>query len=322
MNVGGYNQFDLKDNNIKLHKESYRFQSARAALYCYLMSSNVKLIYLPNYLCESIITPIKSLGIDIKFYNIDVDFLPVAINDMLKVENAKILLINYFGLMGQEINKIVKCNENKFIVDNSQALFDEHISGTTTIYSPRKFLSIPDGGFLITDEQINFPSDYYDSSELTGHLFLRAAGFVSEGYQKFLKAERNLEEFTPLRMSKISEYMINSIDIEYVVNARVNNFLFLERELKDLNQIKFNCDSRSGAPLCYPLKFNYNIKNMHLALVRQNVFLPRYWFSSSNGKVGKDMYENSLFLPIDERINNIDIAKIISLINVMRKKYE
>lgn len=312
MAIGGYNQLSLTDLNTVLHPEAYCFQSARAALYAYLNETKVKVIYLPNYICDSIIPAIKALHIQIEFYEINAKLEPeININNLDK-SNSKILIINYFGLLDEKINKITALEAELFIIDNSQALFCEHIEGTTSIYSPRKFLGIPDGGYLFTSKNIAMPTEHFDASKNSGHLLLRAAGSVQEGYTRFLEAEQALDSFSPKKMSLISEHLIKCTDINNIKEKRQTNYKFLYEKFKSLNQLQIPLNQQ--VPLCYPLILTFDISIICRQLVDSEIYLPRYWRSEYSGKIGQDMFERTLFLPVDERIATNDLLHLIEII--------
>ncbi|WP_335921476.1 hypothetical protein [Shewanella chilikensis] len=312
MSIGGYNQLCLRDLKTTIHENSYRFQSARSSLYAYLLADNIKLIYVPNYVCDSILPAIKALGVRIKFYSVDKRLLPIDINLNERDENTKILIINYFGLLDDDIKKLVKQSPTQYIVDNSQALFSNHICGSVSIYSPRKFLGIPDGGFLYSPVNVLLPDEYFDSTNSIAHLLLRPAGEVQNGYQKFLAAECLLDDFLPKRMSQISEFLVRCIDIDSIKAKRRQNYLTLSESFDSINE--FNAPLNSQVPLCYPLKLTLNVGSICKKLIEYSVYLPRYWKSDYNQGIGLQMYNNTLFLPIDERLSKQEINDLVTAV--------
>ncbi|MGI2095724.1 hypothetical protein [Shewanella glacialipiscicola] len=319
MAIGGYNQLPLISLNTQLGAEAYQFQSARAALYAYLNAAKIKTLYIPNYICDSIFPALKSLTVDIKFYSVNEQLLPVICPKLTNKSNSRILLVNYFGLLNEQVKTLTALEPELFIVDNSQALFCEHIDGTTSIYSPRKFLGIPDGGLLRTAEKINMPETQYDASENVGHLLLRAAGDVQAGYVRFLAAEQALECFIPKEISVISAHLIKCADINVIKKMRRRNYEILYNKFKSLNQLQFPVNDH--VPLCYPLKLGVGVTSICRTLIDKAIYLPRYWRSDYSGEVGTSMFENTLFLPIDERLSEDNIYALSDIIE-QRIEYE
>ncbi|KPZ52378.1 hypothetical protein AN391_03709 [Pseudoalteromonas sp. P1-13-1a] len=312
MSIGGYNELNLHNRNTEIQPSAYQFQSARAALYAYLNATKIKTLYVPNYICDSIFPALRALSVEIKFYSVNEQLLPIDYPKLTKKSDSRILLVNYFGLLNEQIKTLTAIEPGLFIVDNSQALFCEHIEGTTSIYSPRKFLGIPDGGFLRTAEKISVPETRYDASENVGHLLLRAAGDVKAGYARFLSAEEALECFIPKRMSVISAHLIKCAGINAIKEKRQRNYRLLYTEFKSFNQLDLPIDNQ--VPLCYPLQLAFDITSICNEFITKSIYLPRYWRSDFNGDVGRAMYENTLFIPIDERISSDELKNLIKLI--------
>ena len=312
MAIGGYNQLPLISLDTQLGAEAYQFQSARAALYAYLNTAKIKTLYVPNYICDSIFPALKSLTVEVKFYSVNEQLLPVSCPKRINKSDSRILLVNYFGLLNEQIKTLTAVEPELFIVDNSQALFCEHIEGTTSIYSPRKFLGIPDGGFLRTATKINMPEALYDASENVGHLLLRAAGDVQAGYARFLAAEQALECFIPKKISVISAHLIKCADINAIKEKRRRNYKVLYNKFRSLNQLQFPVNDH--VPLCYPLKLGSNVTSICRALIDNAIYLPRYWRSDYSGDVGVNMFENTLFLPIDERLTVDNVYTLSDII--------
>lgn len=297
--IGGYNQIRL--NNIKndLLPDVGLFQSARAALYTYLKTAEIESIYLPTYICDSIIPCIQQLGIKIIWYSLDSKLLPTTIPKL--ANNECLLIVNYFGMNYNLISKLNFQQNDKIIIDNSQSLFSPHIPGTTSIYSPRKFLGIPDGGWLVTELEVDRPNKVWNSEENISHLLMRDAGLVEEGYKKFIEAEAALNDFTPHQMSKLTKHLIRCSDVNEIKIKRRVNYEYLYNALQDINEINFPLDD--NVPLCFPLHFKEDINPVHKKLVSNNIFTPRYWIGKFNDSFSNTLYQNTLFLPIDERVS-------------------
>ncbi|MCF2901349.1 hypothetical protein E5N72_04235 [Pseudoalteromonas sp. MEBiC 03607] len=317
--IGGYNQITLPSLNTCFQPNVCEFQSARAALYAYLEAKKIEMLYLPDYICDSIFPAIESLKIEIKFYSVSELLLPKQ--QFLNIDDvrSRVILVNYFGLLTKPIKEFVNQNPRLFIVDNSQALFAEHIEGTVSIYSPRKFVGIPDGGYLLASCDIPMPNERFDSSPYLSHLLLRASGDVSKGYEKFLSAERALDSFYPKRISQISSYILASTNKEKIIHSRKSNYEYFQRKFDEAN--KLNLPLNDQVPLCYPLKLDFPVNEICEALIKKSIFLPRYWPSKYNGEVGMGMFDKTLFLPIDERLNykkieflSNEISKVVGIL--------
>ena len=318
--IGGYNQLSISNTNSHIHTRALKYQSARAALYAYLQAANVQTLYVPNYICDSIFPGLKALNIKIYFYSINQFLLPKKHLTVNGDKSAKILLVNYFGLLDKALKYELGDNPQAYIIDNSQALFCEHIEGTTSIYSPRKFFGMPDGGLLQTPLNISPPQKLYNASANLKHLLLRATGHTQEGYKEYLKAEKALECFEPKAMSSISQLLMTCSDISSIKYKRQQNYLRLASHFNIINQL--NLPLNEQVPLCYPLKLSKNVSSICSALIKIGIYLPRYWKSEYSEKQGQSMYNNTLFLPIDERLNEQNMARLIESVSLVMDKQD
>ncbi|MCW8332814.1 hypothetical protein [Vibrio paucivorans] len=309
---GGYGELELPVRRNQLHDDAVALQSARAAFYLYLSSNKVRKIYIPEYLCTSLDSVFSTLNISIQKYTINSRFLPSKKIELMNDE--RLVIVNYFGLCDEGISKYLESYSDfsNVIIDNSQALFSPVIGGITTIYSPRKFLGIPDGGFLYSRDINDEPVEFFDSSRSSVHLLLRAAGEINKGYDEFLRAEAALENHEPRKMSKISRRIIDSIELKNVIDRRVNNFTKMHEHFSSINSLTFDLSSKT-VPLCYPLKLNSSIDSIWKKLLTYDVYLPRYWEVEKSSS-SYEYYDKTLFLPIDQRLDDQDVERLACLI--------
>lgn len=102
------------------------------------------------------LSPAETLGIPVRFYSLDAAFAPA---DDLQPENGDwVLAVNYFGLVDNLAQSLMeRFNPQQIVWDHSQAFFSAPQPGLATIYSPRKFFGVPDGGMLAGAIQVDIP---------------------------------------------------------------------------------------------------------------------------------------------------------------------
>lgn len=316
MAIGGYNELNMHPFNSNIHPDAEKFQSARSALYAYLEERKVKKVYLPKYICKSLLSALLDLSIEVIWYDINIKLLPVLKPQLAPDE--RFLVVNYYGLIERALEEFIS-GECGYIVDNSQALFCQPFKNVVTIYSPRKFLPIPDGGFIYSDAKFLKFYKSYEGEKYIAHLILRGVGLVKEGYDYFKLSEHNLDDFRPKKMSELSKKLIEYTNLDEVREKRKINFEFLNHKLKHINELDVVKNTNvmttdDIVPLCYPLMLKYNIDCVHQKLVAANVFLPRYWAGDDLGEVGFLLYSNTLFLPVDERLSEKDLDFLVEII--------
>jgi hypothetical protein len=306
MHIGGYGQIPLKKFDYIAPNSVIKLQSARSCLYLFLKSISAKVIYLPSYICDSIFPALEDLNIVIRRYNLNDHLLPSYLPELANDEYF--LIVNYFGLLAGQID-LLQVNKKQVIVDNSQAFFANTFGFAASIYSLRKFFPVPDGGYLVSDIDHPQQLEQYNGEEHLKHIVLRGAGLVEEGYAHFLEAEMALCDFNPKFISKISDALMKTIDIENVKLTRRNNFLLLDERLKSINEFDFPL-GKNDVPLCYPLLLDFEVSKLHKKLVDKKIFTPRYWPNILNNY----FYEHALFIPLDERIGKKEIDFIIAIL--------
>lgn len=311
--IGGYYEFALPQYGSVYHDAAYRFQSARAAFRALLQTIKPTKLWVPKYTCDAVIEPLETEGVDYVWYNLD---LKLAINDKITLEEGEyIFYINYFGLCDNNIeNLLTSFPPEKIILDCSQGFFSKKRGNVlATIYSPRKFLAVPDGGMLETKLNIHMPERHDELSiDRMKYSLKRMSSSPEDGYSDYLRAESSLGDSTPLRMSKLTERLLQSVDFERVKDIRRENYNFLKLALADLNGFD---PSSEGVALCYP--FVTNNDKLKELLIKNRIFIPTYWRDSLarvNRYWAKKMIHNLLPIPIDQRYDISDMKIIVDLI--------
>lgn len=74
--IGGFFELELS-NNSEYHKNALRLNTGRNCIEYILKTNKYKKIFLPYYICYSVLEVINKLGIDVEFYNINYNFEPL-----------------------------------------------------------------------------------------------------------------------------------------------------------------------------------------------------------------------------------------------------
>lgn len=313
--IGGYLNLELPRGSNNIYPNSIRFQSARAAFAALLNSEKPKRVWMPKYICDSMLSPLYALGIEIKFYEINLSF---KIAETLTIEkNDWLLYVNYFGLCSSEEERLMKLYKpSQLIFDHSQAFFSHQENSLATIYSPRKFFGLPDGGLLVTTMHINEPKKIDEaSSQRCTHLLKRLGGKAEDGYQDYLIAETSLREIEPKRMSYLTNCLLSRIDLNFCSKQRINNFNLLHQYLGRYNRFKF-LEIINEAPMCYP--FFVQNTSLRSKLLSNRIFVATYWEEVKQRATPEsaeiDLVENCIPLPCDQRYDDRHMIKIVEII--------
>jgi hypothetical protein len=307
--IGGFFELEIETKK-EYHKTHYKYNCARNALVSLIQAKKISKIFIPAYICESIINGLKKNNIDFSLYSINNIVSPFC--DEKVKENEAILLVNYFDIV--DITSVIPIDDNRtYIIDNSQAFFRMPVKNFDTFYSPRKFFGIPDGAYLYTnfdfkDEYDLLPENY--SYGLCKHLINRIE-FGPENSYPFFKETQNLfKEGAISKMSALSNHLLTSFNYERLKSKRLNNFKFLNDKFFDINKLTINS---YNVPLCYPLLIEGG-KFIREELIKKKIFVPQYWSFVLNlnqsYKYEKMIAENLVCLPIDHRYDTTDMEYI------------
>ena len=154
---GGYIELETFRGN-PYHGEALAFNSGRSCLAFLIENKNIKELYLPDLLCDSVIDVCVDHNVTVKTYHIDVMLKPILSGIPF---DSNIYLVNYYGQLQNEDIMQVRNRCKYIIVDNVEDFFRRPIAGVDTIYSARKFFGVADGAYLYTDCKINheYPRD-------------------------------------------------------------------------------------------------------------------------------------------------------------------
>lgn len=312
--IGGYFELELPHARPFMYQGALKYQSARAAFLALLRVSTPKRVWMPYYICDAMLAPVRASGAEIFFYSLDKH---LGIADDITLDSADILLyVNYFGVCFGQVEKVLdRFNPSQVVLDFSQAFFIEPQKCLATIYSPRKFFGVPDGGLIFTELPLCTP-ELLDtgSAGRMQHLIKRLAGSPELGYEDYQRSETSLDDLEPRQMSNLTNRLLSSIDFGDAHARRNENFLSLHKVLGTTNRLAL--DAEPDGPLCYP--YFSSDAGLRKKLISQRVFVPTYWadaLSRINGYcLEGDLVNSILPIPCDQRYSSKDMTKVLSSI--------
>lgn len=305
--IGGYFGLSLPKWPLPFGKFS-AFQSARAAFHAVLAASGFRRAYLPTYICNSIILAAQNAGLEVMLYDLDEEFLPIGLPDRLP-EDTALIYVNYFGLAQKQVDRLVQTYDpTQIVIDQSQALFADESGTCADVFSPRKFVGLPDGGWVRPANAVSEPETEDDGSiDRLRHLMRRFSNSAREGYADFNAARLSLAETTPKRMSRLTRRLLHTIDWAATARNRRENYQKMASRLDPLNARPWPM-AKDAVALCYP----YTVPNADVAALRlkladeYDIFTATYWPDvedrAKTGSIEAMMTNQTLFLPVDQRL--------------------
>lgn len=297
--IGGYFSLELPFHE-EYHKDAIRLNTGRNCLEYILRACRYSKVYIPYYTCDVILEPFHKLTVNYEFYHINQEF-EIADDIQLKAGEA-LLYTNYYGLKQRYVECLAEKYGQQLIIDSTQAFYAKPIEGIDTFYTCRKFFGVPDGAYLYTDQLLDDEFEQDESYERMTFLLKRIDLGAEAGYADFREQSRLLVGQPIKRMSKLTMRLMQSIDYQWVVKRRRENFEFLHQSLNESNQY-FAQLPADAVPMVYP--YLTDQKGLREYLISNKVFVACYWPNILE-KVSKDSLESKMAktllpLPIDQR---------------------
>jgi hypothetical protein len=312
--IGGFFELEFSSGE-EYHSGALRFNTARSALYHLIKGKNIKRLHLPYYVCESILEPLVKLGVGWRFYRINEQFQPIIHFNEIAAQEY-VLYINYFGVNGG-ISGAIGRTFDRVILDNTQAFYDKSFGTCDTIYSPRKFFGVPDGGYLYTKSRDIESIEDDVSFDRADFLLKRIDCSAQDSYSLFQQNENRLSQGVYRGMSKLTCRILQSIDYEKAKRIRNENFRFLHREFGAVNELSLSVDNLCG-PMVYPLLISK--EGIRERLISHKIYVATYWKNvlswTENDWFEKRLTQYLLPLPIDQRYGYDDMARIVDIVKL------
>lgn len=329
--IGG--EFNVDIESIQYNYNSildrvYAYSSGRSALYYILLDIQkryrISKIYLPDYLCSSVVFAVKKCQMRIIFYNlnknleIDINYFPLN-----KEEEAVILVINYFGLkdMRAQIEFIRAISKKTIIIeDDVQAFYEFHKPEMFADYkftSLRKTFACPDGGLVKTKNElpIVLESNKFYQYKVAASILrsMQKSGHYDDDVylHLFEKGESQINDDIDKGISDVSQELISKTYFKKISFIRQCNARQIVKGLKSLNIDIIVPIPESSTPLFVPIWLkdrNYVRKRMF----QQRIFCPVHWpLEGMDIRKGKEMAEHEMSIIIDQRYSNMEMNFIL-----------
>lgn len=154
--IGGVQGFRIKEvtstGGRLLNDNNGLYYNARSALFAITQVSDFKRVWLPSYLCDTVLLPFEKAEVEYEFYPINCD-LKADFNEIHIERGDAVLLISYFGIpLVPSLYEMLKSKGVVIIEDLSQAFYLEpQLLADFSVLSLRKFFAVPDGGIAIAN---------------------------------------------------------------------------------------------------------------------------------------------------------------------------
>lgn len=284
--------------------------SGRSALSLIVQQERPKRVFVPHYVCDSVVSTLVRNNVQVKRYEIDSKLSPRQ--KPFPNEDELFLVVNYFGVKEAETQALSRELGSRLIIDNTHNLFASPTAGTWNFRNIRKSVGLPDGAILNSPVPIDV-SHLPASRSVVGPMFLRRIRWDSLAWSRF-KAADNRFDVGPSKGSTFSEFFSRAIDSDRIVEARIKNFEYLDSHLGGLNLLHLS--RGEGVPFSYPLLLESPVSRAYLASL--GLYVPELWpevsLDTQAPKWERMLASNILPLPIDHRYTRVHMDQIIRVL--------
>lgn len=286
-------------------------------------------IWLPAYLCESIVMSFVTFEGKINYYPVDTTLNSVNRNWLDNVkENDLVVVIDYFGWRPDNgLLEQIRATGAYILEDASQAILTADVGAGVDycLYSPRKFFPVPDGGVLCAKGRASLPRVTLEQSpnawwfQAFDAVMLRGEFDKHGGDRKWFELFQLSEAQSPIGMYQMSEFSTRALstlfDYEAIASTRIRNYRFLADNLGDW---AFRPNLPIGTvPLGFPVSIperdkvrQYMFANKIYPAVHWSVPIDVPSSFTDSRRVAKKI----MTLPCDQRYEIADMERMITII--------
>lgn len=334
--IGGEFEIDLSlQRDFIPQLDVYYYASGRTALYQILrsLSSQHRKLWLPDWLCHTMVDAVEKAGFEYCFYELDADFKATieALDKSGFKDGEAVLMINYFGLQDlTAISKSIKATYPNAVVieDDVQAFWvfseKENPFADYRFTSLRKALPVPDGGLVKTKR----PMPMATGENTFAPLKIKAGamkfhrgeeGISDEDYLKLFKeGDKLIPENYESVMSPESQRLFAGTDLEKAKKQRQANSAQLIAGLDEIGIKPLIPVSLDSVPLFVPIYLE-NRDEVRRRMFQHEIFCPVHWpLDGMVVKRGRILAETELSLIVDQRYGVNEMELILKYIKLAR----
>lgn len=299
--------------------------TARCALYALLEHVRPRQVWFPSYLCGVMLQAVRPGTAQIRFFPVN-NSLSITDDTWLEdvLANDVVVFIDYFGFAGwTEVGAQVKSLGAVVVEDASQAFLSREFPAVSDylIFSPRKFVGVPDGGILASRLPQLLPQTVLQPPPSDWWLdALRASVLRWEfdqhgGDRTWFELFRKTETRGPAGHYAISDLaralLLKTMDYAVIGQQRRANYQFLAAQLGELALIPEL--PQEVVPLGFPVRVP-DRDAFRQKLFAAEIYPPVHWpiqgvvpdsFSESH-----QLARELMTLPCDQRYDQSDMERL------------
>ena len=313
-----------------LSEDAVLLANARSGLWLLAQALAPGQVWLPSFACQALYEAVDRRAARVRFYPVDARLTIPSLDWLADVRRDDlVVLIDYFG-WPCDTQTVAAIQERGAwaLEDACQALLSSQVGRAAdfVLYSPRKFLGVPDGGILIARrpamlrgavDLVEPPADWWQTA-LAATRLRREFDHLG-GDRRWFELFQQSEAGAPCAgyaMSKLArELLARGFDYAAIARRRVANYRRLAERLGAYALMP------APAPEVVPLGFPVRLRNrdqVRAALFAQEIYPPVHWptagwvpeqFADSHRLAGEIMT-----LPCDQRYGVAEMDRIADVV--------
>lgn len=342
----GIDDFTLPFMNGEKYNINF-YQNARNATeaLCLYLKSQISSVILPDYVCSTVSDSINRAGIDVIRYHLNKDFqfdieeINQLMKDYSEADKKPVLyIVHYFGkALDSSLVALAKEWMSKgytVFEDITMSIFSKDDGnfgfGNYIIGSLRKWLPIPDGGFIASKNLLPEVPEFEDISRYCYYSYLaqemkrdyirggETDKVLKEDYMRHYKKSIDylFSDYTIYPVSGITEKYLSNYSCENIIAKRKANYKYFYEKLADIDFVK---------PLI-PVSDNYlpfgmivttnNRDELLSFLVSKDVYCNVHWRLDYEGlgEEAKLLSSSIMTIPCDQRYGTKDFDRIVEVL--------
>lgn len=300
-------------------------------------------VLIPAYTCQTVITPFEEAGWHCEYYSIS-RTLRIDVQSLTKLvekHHPTLVVVHpYFGMDQDENEKSlltkIKQQSVDIVVDLTQCLFstEDYSFASFIVASYRKWMPIPDGGFLNNlsqkvvisqpeSENIEFTEREIAAMYLRGQYFYNGQQRTKAISIRLSKAADFIAEsnIAPHKMSPVAYNLMQNENLEFNQQRRFDNYAYLYNNILESDKITKVCKDIDAVTTA-PLYFTIYVKErpvLQRRFAQDSIYAPVIWpVEDERVLIDEDVkyiYDHLLAIPCDQRYDQNDMQRVVEIIN-------
>lgn len=311
-----------------LNGNSLLLANARSGIAILIELLTPAVVWMPSYYCGHVLGIVEERATAVRYYEVNYHLALPSLAWVEEVQvNDLVVMTDYFGFQCDPgCKKLVKERGAWLLEDACQALLSEEVGlyADFVLFSPRKFLGVPDGGILVVNNDISddistlekAPAEWwlkaFTASALRGEFDRHG------GDRRWFELFQETEVTAPVgafAMSELSRSLLQySFDYRLIAERRVENYELLASQLGEFALLPVLPEG--VVPMGFPIHIT-DRDRIRQIFFSHDIFPPVHW--QIIGVVPEKFRESHrlstdiMTLPCDQRYGEQDMERIINV---------